>query len=297
VTNLVGRESAMAVQGRGEGPVRATCEVLASRPIGRYRQLTLVAPAIAAQTRPGQFVSIGVGAPEAVLRRPFSVAGVSQHGPWAGTVDIIFSVVGAGTEWLAGRSKHDPVDVVGPLGRSFPLPKQPVACLLVGGGYGAAPLLYLAKALQRQGMRVDLAFGAATQDRHFNVIEGKRLASSATFTTEDGSFGVQGRVTDVLADVIATAGTGVIYACGPMGMLAGVTEVARAHDLPCQVAVEESMACGVGVCMTCVVPYERRGELVNVRACVEGPVLDGKRVAWDACRSPRMGDPRGEGPR
>lgn len=294
MTNVVSRGAPASVQGRGEGPVRARCEVLASRVLGTYNELTLVAPSIASRTRPGQFVSVGVEADGAVLRRPFSVAGVSQRGPWAGTLDIVFSAVGPGTAWLAGLGKHDMVDVVGPLGRPFPLPKQPVGCLLVGGGYGAAPLLYLARRLTDDDLRVDFALGAASGDRVFNAVEVKRLAATTTFVTEDGSFGERGLVTDVLPELIESTGAGVIYGCGPMGMLAEVARIAQERDLPCQVAVEEAMACGVGVCMTCVVPYRRRGEVANVRACVDGPVLDAKRVVWEGIGARAAGDPAGE---
>ena len=266
-------------------PVRARCEVLDHRRIGVYHSLTLVTPALAERARPGQFVSVGVEGAGTVLRRPFSIFSVSRHGPWAGTVEIVFDVVGPGTAWMATRGKHDVVDLVGPLGRPFPLPQQPVACLLVGGGYGAAPLLYLAQVLQQQGLRVDMIMGAARQDRIFNQIEAKRLSASAIFTTEDGSAGERGRVTDVMDRVMETAGTGVVYACGPMPMLAAVSAIAKRRGVPCQVAVEEAMACGVGVCWTCVVPYKARDEVRNLRACVDGPVFNGAKVLWHAVGS------------
>ena len=264
-----------------DGPLRARCEVLASGRVGSYHSLTLVAPDVAERTRPGQFVSLAVEGSGTLLRRPFSVYAVSQHGPWAGTVQVVFDVVGEGTRWLAGRAKHDVVDAVGPLGKPFPLPQQPVSCLLVGGGYGAAPLLYLASALQAQALRVDMIMGAATQQRIFDSIQARRLSSTTVFTTDDGSFGTRGRVTDVLPRVVERAGTGVIYACGPMAMLAAVSRQAAALGIPCQVAVEEAMACGVGVCWTCVLPVRRRGAVANLRACIDGPVFNGARVDWD----------------
>lgn len=266
--------------------MRGMCEVLASRRIGAYHSLTFVAPEIAERTEPGQFVSVAVGASGALLRRPFSVFAVSKHGPWAGTVEIVFDAVGRGTRWLMARTKHDVVDIVGPLGRSFPLPQQPVGCLLVGGGYGAAPLLFLAQRLQQQGLRTDMLLGAATSERVFNAIEAKRLSATAHFTTEDGSLGTPGLVTDVLDDLLEHSGAGVVYACGPMPMLAAVSAIARRRRVPCQVAVEEAMACGVGVCWTCVLPYRRKDGLHNVRACIDGPVFNGARVQWD-----RVGEP------
>ena len=281
MSSVVSRGSRATGQGRDKGPMRAQCEVLAYRRIGAYHSLTFVAPDMAERSSPGQFVSIGVEGNATLVRRPFSIYAVSRHGPWAGTIEVVFDVVGEGTKWMSSLVKHDVVDIVGPLGRAFPMPQQQVGCLLVGGGYGAAPLLYLAQRLQQVNLRVDMIMGAATQERLFNAIEAQRLATSAIFTTEDGSFGTQGRVTDVMERAIESSSIGVIYACGPMAMLQAVSEVAQRHRIAVQVAVEEAMACGVGVCMTCVVPYRREGQVVNVRSCVEGPVLNGRRIRWD----------------
>jgi len=275
------RGRAPSVQGRADGPLRAQCEVLAYQRIGNYHSLTFVAPEMAERARPGQFVSVAVKGEGTLLRRPFSIYSVSRHGPWAGTIEIVFDVVGPGTRYLSKLAKHESVDIVGPLGRSFPMPQQAVDCLLVGGGYGAAALLFLAQRLQQSSLRVSIVLGAATQNRLFNIIEAKRLSASSAFTTEDGSFGTHGRVTDVLERMLAGGTVGVIYACGPMPMLAAVTAVAREHRVAVQVAVEEAMACGVGVCMTCVLPVRRDRRTVNLRACVEGPVFNGKSILWE----------------
>jgi len=265
----------------GDGPQRATCEVLSCQRIGDYHSLTFVSPQIAGQAKPGQFVSLAAEAPGTFLRRPFSIYAAAQNGPWAGTVEIAFQVNGPGTGWLATRRKHDVIDVVGPLGRPFPLPQQQVACLLVGGGYGAAPLLFLAQHLQRRNLRVDMILGAATQHRIFNAIEARRMSARTYLVTEDGSSGTKGRVTDVLERAMDNGAIGVVYACGPMPMLAAVSKIAAGRGVPVQVAVEESMACGVGVCWTCVVPYVSKGEVRNLRACIDGPCLNGSRVLWD----------------
>jgi len=109
------------------------------------------------------------------------------------------------------------------------------------------------------------------------------VAESATVTTDDGSLGTAGRVTDVLPEVLTRGGTGVVYACGPMAMLRAVTDVATAHGAVAQVAVEESMACGIGICMTCVMPVVGEDGVTRmVRSCVEGPVFRGDRVRWDS---------------
>lgn len=273
---------AQAFQGRSSGPLRAQCEVLQYRKIGLYHSLTFVSPEIADRAQPGQFVTIGVEGKHTVLRRPFSIYQVSRHGPWAGTVEIIFRATGEGTQWLTTRSKHDLVDLVGPLGTPFPIPKQNVASLLVGAGYGTAPLLYLASVLQQRGFRADMIIGAKSADRIFNAIEAKRLSATTVFTTEDGSLGEEGTVTEVMARMLEGGRTGLVYASGSMEMMRDVSQLATSHGVPVRVATEEAMACGTGVCQTCVLPVERNGQLYNLRGCIEGPVFNGAKVRWDA---------------
>ena len=268
-----------------DGPLQVAGEILSTRRVGAYHHLTLVAPGIAERTRPGHFVALAVGGPRSsmILRRAFSIYKVSSRGVYGGTVEIVVGVHGAGTEWLAGQHPHTPIDVVGPLGRPFSLPRERVGATLVGGGYGSAPLFGLTESLRARGCRVDFVLGAASQDRLFGALDAKRMAATVALTTVDGSAGSRGLVTDVLPEVMARAGTDVVYACGPMGMLRAVSDVAARHGVPAQCAVEESMACGIGVCMTCVLPVVGEDGLTRmVRSCVEGPVLPGDRVRWDA---------------
>ncbi|HEX2088944.1 MAG TPA: dihydroorotate dehydrogenase electron transfer subunit [Actinomycetota bacterium] len=263
---------------------QARCEVLSNRRSGAYYALTLAGPDISEEARPGQFVQIAVPeGREIVLRRPFSVHRASKRGGWAGTLEVVFDVVGPGTAWLSSLSRHDVVDVIGPLGRPFAYPPQPTRCLLVGGGYGAAPLYFLAEELRARGMEVHLILGARSHDRVFKPVEGRRLAHSLVVTTDDGSMGHRGIVTDVMPSVMGRTKTQVVYACGPNAMLRAVSEYSGSRGVPCQVAVEELMACGLGVCWTCVVPIfgsQGRGWW-NVRACTEGPVFNGARIWWD----------------
>ena len=270
---------------RPAGVSHETAEVIATRRVGAYHHLTLVAPGVAEQARPGQFVALAVDWESSahLLRRSFSIHRVSPGGTSGGTVEIVVSAVGPGTRWIVGRRPRDTIDVVGPLGRPFPLPTQPVPCVLVGGGYGSAPLSWLAEALRERGCRVEMVLGAASEDKLFGVVEAGRSSDGVTVTTDDGSSGHRGWVSDVLPEVISRSGAGVVYACGPMGMLESVTAIAHDHAAVPQVAVEESMACGVGVCMTCVVPVTGNdGSTRMVRSCVEGPVFRGDRIRWDA---------------
>ncbi|HEX7148453.1 MAG TPA: dihydroorotate dehydrogenase electron transfer subunit, partial [Actinomycetota bacterium] len=231
-------------------PVRELCEVVERRPVGEYQALTLAAPRIAEGARPGQFVHLLAGEDRSFpLRRPFSIWRAGS-----GTVEVVFDVVGAGTRALAQLRPSDVVDALGPLGRPFDPPEAPGGCLLVGGGYGAAPLFFLAAELRARGCRVDLVTGAATAARLLDPTEARRLGASLTVTTDDGSAGRRGLVTDPLPELLAGTGAERVYACGPMPMLAAVSRVAAAAGVACQVAVEEQMACGTGICFSCVVP-------------------------------------------
>jgi dihydroorotate dehydrogenase electron transfer subunit len=269
-------------------------EVLGHKRYGEhYHSLTVVAPDIAKVVKPGQFVNIKCGEGRAhILRRPFSVSRVQKHGGFASTIEIVFDVDGPGTRYLSELGAHDSIDLIGPLGRGFSLPKRTASCLLIGGGIGAAPLFVLADALGEQGHRVDVIFGARDASLLLNPIDARRVASLCRFTTEDGSAGDQGRVTDVMPEVMDRCDTQVVYACGPHPMLEAVSKVCMQRKIPVQVAVEELMACGYGVCMTCVIPVRTSGaEVVHVRSCTEGPILDGAAVVWNG--SAPVGAPDG----
>jgi dihydroorotate dehydrogenase electron transfer subunit len=287
-------------------PLRERCEVLERRRVGAYHALGLVAPRIAETARPGQFVHLLAGEDRSFpLRRPFSIHRVERPGAALGTVEVVFDVVGPGTRALARLRPHDMVDTLGPLGRPFTPPAEPARCLLVGGGYGTAPLFFLATELRMRRCRVDFLVGAATADRLLDAMEAKRLGHSLTVTTDDGSAGRRGLVTDPLPELLERTGAAQVYACGPMPMLAAVSRVAAAAGVPCQVAVEEQMACGTGICFSCVLPVHDPADpgaaagggpapapaadggpglegtpTRMARSCLEGPVFDGAAVAW-----------------
>ena len=265
-------------------PVQESAEIFALQRVGDYLQFTVIAPGIAKAAKPGQFVAVAVGGENSamILRRAFALYSATPGGDYAGTIQFVVAEHGAGTRWLMQRQTGERLDIVGPLGTPFPLPSGPSGAVLVGGGYGTAPLVPLAAALKEQGSPVELVIGAATSSRLFGELAAKRVADIVTVTTEDGSAGVKGLVTDVLPDAISRVSAEVVYACGPMGMLRAVNDVARAHAIHAQVAVEESMACGIGVYMTCVLPVVGDdGRSRFVRSCVDGPIFDGARVRWD----------------
>ncbi|MEV4178144.1 dihydroorotate dehydrogenase electron transfer subunit [Nonomuraea sp. NPDC049709] len=262
--------------------MQVTGTVLTTRRVDAYHALTVVAPGIAERYRPGHFVSVAVGGAQTsmVTRRALSIHDVKSD--YGGTVELVFTVRGPGTAWLADRRARDTLDLVGPLGRPFPLPRDPVNCVLVGSDYGSAVLFPLADALLARGCRVDFVLGGTGAERVFGAMRARRMAQTTTLTTEDGSLGLRGKVTDALPSVIADTRADAVYACAPMETLRAVTAVAMEFDIPVQVAVEESMACGIGVCMTCVLPViGDDGATRMVRACAEGPVFRGERVRFE----------------
>ncbi len=277
--------STAAVTGRidRDGPIRVVAEVVTRRRSGPYTTLVLAAPELADRCQPGQFLEVAVEAPGTLLRRPLSIAraDTGRGSGGVGTVELVVGPDGVGSAWLADVMTGQQLDVIGPLGKAFPIPQRQASCLLVGGGYGAAPLHYLTEVLVPLGHRVDLIVGASTEDTLLHSLEAKRLAHSLTITTDDGSAGVRGRVTDAMPDAIVRGEADVIYACGPNAMLAAVSVLGGRMEVPVRVALEERMACGLGICFTCVIPVrDREGEVQMRRSCIDGPVMDGARVEW-----------------
>lgn len=287
--------------------VQVEARLVATRPAGEYQYMTFAAPGLPDLAKPGQFVGLSVGGDlsGALLRRSFALHAVSPAADRSeeDILDIVVAPAGKGTQWLATREIGSYVDLVGPLGRPFPLPRERVTCVLVGGGYGSAPLFWLAAALRERGCRVEFVLGAANRERLFGAEKAERYADGVTIVTDDGSRGQRGWVSDVLHDVIGRSDASVVYACGPMPMLEAVTRIAADRGIVAQVSVEESMACGIGVCMTCVMPVMGSdGTTRMVRSCVEGPTFRGDRIRWDAfddgwCSVPSdtLGAPRAGG--
>jgi dihydroorotate dehydrogenase electron transfer subunit len=259
-------------------------EILSTRKLGEYRSLTVVAPEIAERARPGQFVAVGMPeGREFLLRRHFAIHQASRRGGWAGTLEFVVDPSGQGTGWLSAVQAHETLDVIGPLGKAFAYPKKLTNCLLVAEGHGAASIYFLAQELLSRGKRVDMVVGAETLERVFKPIEAKRLAQTIAITTEDGSLGERGGVMDALPAMVERCGSEVIYAAAPVSTLERVSAFCNERAVPAQVAVEERMGCGFGLCHTCVVPVARKdgGGYDNLRACVEGPVFNPARILWD----------------
>ncbi len=264
--------------------VQVTATVISNKRVGAYHQIILSVGEAARNCRPGNFIAIQVGGDSSrmVLRRAFAISRTTESSQFGGTVELIVAPHGSGSRWLCAQAEGAEVDVVTPLGKSFGVPTEPANALLIGGGYGSAPLFGLADLLKSRGCRVDMILGASNGSKIYAPMEGKRSVNSLKIFTEDGSMGESGRVTTQLSSIIEERNVEIIYSCGPMAMLKAITEIADTHGVLHQASVEESMACGIGICMTCVLPVkDDEGVISMKRSCIDGPVMDGSKVCWD----------------
>jgi dihydroorotate dehydrogenase electron transfer subunit len=261
-----------------------TATILSNKRVGAYHQILLSIGDLASVCRPGNFVAIAVGGESSkmILRRAFAISRITHGSASGGAMELIVAPHGSGSRWLCAQPEGSDVDIVAPLGKAFGIPTSPVNALLVGGGYGSAPLFGLAEVLKARGCRVDMLLGASTGSKIYAPLEGKRSASTLKIYTEDGSMGERGRVTFPIPSLIEQGSIDVIYSCGPMSMLRAISDLTTGTDVVHQCAVEESMACGIGVCMTCVLPVIGDDGVTRMsRSCVDGPVFRGDRVRWD----------------
>lgn len=258
--------------------IQTQAEVLSVKSLNKeIYQLSLLAPGIARRAKPGQFVNILCGeGREHILRRPFSI-----YRKTSGSIEILFRVLGKGTSFLKDSQPHSRLDVVGPLGRPFDFQKQGKV-MLVAGGMGIAPLRLLAEELSSRRKKVYVALGARSK-KDLPFRQGLREISAGLFyATEDGSLGSRGMITDILPGLLERINPEQMYSCGPQLMLKKVAELASRYSLPCQVSLERFMACGLGVCLSCVVPIRSRGlDWEYKRVCREGPVFDAEEVYWN----------------
>lgn len=264
--------------------LQVTATVISNKRVGAYHQIILSVGEAARNCRPGNFIAIQVGGDSSrmVLRRAFAISRTTESSQFGGTVELIVAPHGSGSKWLCTQAEGAEVDVVTPLGKSFGVPTEPANALLIGGGYGSAPLFGLADLLKSRGCRVDMILGASNGSKIYAPMEGKRSVNSLKIFTEDGSMGESGRVTTQLSSIIEERNVEIIYSCGPMAMLKAITEIADSHGVLHQASVEESMACGIGICMTCVLPVkDDEGVISMKRSCIDGPVMDGSKVCWD----------------
>lgn len=224
-------------------------------------------PEIVADAGPGQFVNILTGAPGVILRRPFSFTRADAD---AGTFDIIFRVVGPGTEWLAARDVGNKVDVMGPLGKGYNLKIAGDNPCIVGGGVGIPPLIWVVEELHRQGKHPLIYLGGRIADHLFGLDEMRELGYDPVLATEDGSVGTNGFITVPLEKEVKPEDVTQVYVCGRIEMLRTMTAWGTTIAGKIQISLECKMACGFGVCLGCAAP-SRNGGYVHV--CTDGPVF------------------------
>ena len=258
--------------------------IVGNKKVGQYHQILISVGDLVSQCKPGNFVAISVGGSNSkmILRRAFAISRTTTSPQYGGAIELIVAPHGNGSSWLCGLAEGEQIDITLPLGTAFGIPTTSVNALLVGGGYGSAPLFGLAEVLKERGCRVDMLLGASTGAKIYAPLEGKRSVNSLRIFTEDGSMGETGRITSPIAQLVSELQIDVVYSCGPMAMLKAISDILSEGDVVHQCAVEEAMACGIGICMTCVLPVkDETGKISNLRSCIDGPVMDGANIEWD----------------
>jgi dihydroorotate dehydrogenase electron transfer subunit len=225
---------------------------------------------------PGQFVMLRLSAQTVpFLRRPFSIHRRIDNDNLSG-IEILYKVVGVGTQILAGFRKGDRVDMLGPLGNGFSYQKHYQHIAIAAGGIGVAPMPFLAAFLQNQGVDptgCKVYLGGRTTNDLLCAEDFRRMGMDTHLTTDDGSAGDQCLVTHPLEQAMQARPADIIYACGPLEMLKCVLGIAEKYGIPCQVSIETVMACGIGACLGCAVETKDAPGRYK-HACVDGPVFD-----------------------
>jgi len=248
----------------------------------RYK-MVLSAPEIARQANPGQFVHVRVcEGYNPLLRRPFSV-----HRAKGQKIEILYKVVGRGTEILSRKKNGEYLDVLGPLGNGYRSPSAPSKIsdiILVAGGTGVASLLFLAESLSRTSPELSILAIIGAKDKDELLCEGdfKRLGCRVEVATENGTKGYRGLASDLFQECLplpVDKAKQVVFACGPSGMLKRVGEISKKRHFPCWVSLEEHLACGVGACLGCVVKV-KGSNYTYKRVCRDGPVFDAGELVW-----------------
>ncbi|HOM03024.1 MAG TPA: dihydroorotate dehydrogenase electron transfer subunit [Acetivibrio sp.] len=240
-------------------------------------KMTVKSEYISENARPGQFVNVkcceGLNA---LLRRPISICSVDRE---RGTFDIVFQIKGIGTEYLSQKQAGSEVDLIGPLGKPFHVSDQYKRIAVVGGGIGIFPLLYLLKEMKDADKSAFLGFRSS--DYVVLTDEFEAAADKLSISTDDGSVGYKGLVTDLLDKDIAEKGFDIIYTCGPLPMIRKVKDMAQKAGIKCQVSLEQRMGCGIGACLVCACKTGKPDNWEYSHVCKDGPVFWSDEVILD----------------
>ncbi len=249
---------------------------------GAYHRLTIDLGEMAKTARPGQFVQVKVPQLEGhILRRPFSICDVNDT-----VMTLVYKTVGVGTEALAKSAPGDCLDVLGPLGHGFAELPEGRPCILLGGGYGCAAMLFCAHwAVGHAQPAPQVLLGARSQSDILLEEEFRRLGCQVGVSTDDGSYGMPGRITVLLEAALKRQPNAWLAACGPKPMLRAVAQMAEQFpDAHCQVSLDEIMCCGVGACFGCVIKCKNDDTPEGWsyrRSCTDGPVFESNEVYWE----------------
>lgn len=237
----------------------------------KYFILELKPSILSAEVQPGQFLQLQIpNTNEVFLRRPFSIHDITENQH----IRLLIQIVGKGTQALQKVSEGEVLSIIYPLGKGFSINQLQKKVLLVGGGCGVAPLLLLARKINKIGIIPDIIIGTKSKADLIELEEYQKLGK-VFITTEDGSEGTKGYVTHhkIFEHLEAYEQ---IYTCGPEVMMKAVAKRAREKSVPCQVSLENTMACGIGACLCCITPSINR----NVCVCIEGPVFNSTELLW-----------------
>ncbi|MGB9005456.1 MAG: dihydroorotate dehydrogenase electron transfer subunit [Candidatus Aminicenantales bacterium] len=263
--------------------VDPAARIISKESWGSYFLFIVETPLVARRASPGQFVMVKVSdTTHPLLRRPLSI-----HNRNGKEIELFFKIAGEGTAILSRKKAGETLDIIGPLGKGFDLALAAEngqvtakAALAVGGGRGITPLLFLASELAAAGRPVKVLYGGRTvadlplRDRF------KTAGLDPACSTDDGSLGFKGLVTELLAKELKASPAAAIYACGPEPMLRTIAGIAAAARIPAQLSLESQMGCGFGACWGCVKKIRRNGEESWVKVCEDGPVFPAEEVVW-----------------
>jgi dihydroorotate dehydrogenase electron transfer subunit len=229
----------------------------------------LYSPKIAQTAKPGQFVNVKCN--DFTLRRPISICEIDKEN---GRIRLVFQVKGAGTQWLAGKNENEVLDLLGPLGKDFPIEGKTEA-IFVGGGIGVPPLLAAAKPF---GAKATVILGFRTAGAVILKDSFENQGANVIICTDDGTTGIHGFVTDALKEVLTSTST--VFACGPRPMLKATAACCEKVGADCFVSMEERMACGTGACLSCACKVKVLDSEKYLHVCKDGPVFDAKTIVW-----------------
>jgi dihydroorotate dehydrogenase electron transfer subunit len=280
-------------------------QIAFNRPVSStYRHLGVAAPGFSCALSPGQFVMVRPPlVADPLLPRAFSIYRISQEEGGAPVVEILYKVLGKGTQYLAQMDPGQAVEILGPLGNRFTVPETVETAVLVAGGIGVPPISALAIEIVRGQRRLEVFLGGKTADDILCAEDFEGVGATLHITTEDGSRGTRGVITDLLEPFLESLGNPAIrqlgnqegpsrpaaqppsrlaiFTCGPPGMLAAVSRVAEGRGILCQTSVEANMACGFGACMGCAIEVRSSGPGPAYKlVCKDGPVFDSRDLVW-----------------